>query len=392
MSVYFCNDPAIDLDCVRVLGVSVKTGDNPIGFFGTGLRFAIATLLRTGHKVVLVRDGVEIEFCVKTETIRGEEFERVYMGDEPLGFTAMLGRTWEPWQAYRELYCNCTDENGIISDEIPEGRFGTVFKVTGEAIEKCHRERHTIFLATKPIASNADCEIHRGSGRDAFYRGVRAHRHSEHALYTYNIKEKMDLTEDRTLKYGFYVGYHASRLIPTLTDEDILYEILTAPRGTFERCLDYDVDVKPSPQFMDVVLRSRLNGHLNQSALKLWEKHAEVKFQFEECELDAYEEQVLRQAFVLLKRLNCPIERRDFLVVDGLGESVFGAVRRQQILIAKRAFDMGSTFVASTLFEEWLHRDQKFRDESRDLQNFLFEKLFSLVARLCVIEGKMEAA
>ena len=55
MKIYFCNAEPIDLNAIAIMGVSVKTGDNPIGYFGTGLKFAIATLLRTAHKVTLTR-------------------------------------------------------------------------------------------------------------------------------------------------------------------------------------------------------------------------------------------------------------------------------------------------------------------------------------------------
>ena len=56
MTVYFANAGLIDLDVIRIMGVSVKTKDNPIGYFGTGLKFALSTLLRSGHKVTLLRD------------------------------------------------------------------------------------------------------------------------------------------------------------------------------------------------------------------------------------------------------------------------------------------------------------------------------------------------
>ena len=40
---------------IRTLGVSVKVGDSPIGYFGTGLKFALATILRKGGEIVLKR-------------------------------------------------------------------------------------------------------------------------------------------------------------------------------------------------------------------------------------------------------------------------------------------------------------------------------------------------
>lgn len=388
MSVYFYNSEPIDINSIAIMGVSVKTGDNPIGFFGTGLKFAIATLLRNGCKITLYRKGEEIKFDVATENIRGEEFDRVVMGDERLGFTTKLGRTWEPWQAYRELYCNCIDEGGTIDTTAPVGEWGTVFAIQGEAIENCHRSRHEIFLDTRPIAADGNIEIHNGNRLDTFYRGVRAHRHQSAKLFTYNVIGKLSLTEDRTIKEPFYIGYYAVQLIPTIEDESLIEAVITAPKGTFEHGLNFESCLQiPSKAFMAVCRAHRHNAHANFSAMKLWEKFADNQITFSEASIDKYEELLLEQSMALLRRIGCPIERDDFRVVEGMGEGCYGMVRRGQILIAKRTFDHGHRFLASTLYEEWLHKNEHMEDESRDLQNLLFEKLFSMVERVCVMEA-----
>ena len=81
MTVYFANAGLIDLDVIRVIGVSVKTGDNPIGYFGTGLKFALSTLLRTGHRVELRRGGEVLEFTAREVLVRGKRVQRVFMGE-----------------------------------------------------------------------------------------------------------------------------------------------------------------------------------------------------------------------------------------------------------------------------------------------------------------------
>lgn len=393
MTIYFCNAEAIDLNAIALMGVSVKVGDSPIGFFGTGLKFSIATLLRTGHKVTLIRNGEMIPFAVDCENIRGEAFDRVRMGDERLGFTTKLGRTWEVWQAYRELYCNCLDEQGSINDFPPEVEYGTVFAIDGEGIEQCHRNRRDIFLSTKPIYADDECEIHQGGGAHAFYRGVRAHKHGRHALFTYNVTARLDLTEDRTVKSPYMLEHYAELAVAGSDDEDLIQSILMAPEGTFENGFDYSgVCYKPSPAFMAVAYRLRGNVHCNRGAIKIWEKYADIKMAYDPVELDAFEEEVIDRAIVLVARLGVDIDRRDFLVVDGLGENIFGAVRNQRILIARRALDMGHRFVASTLYEEWLHKTEGLADQSRDLQNLLFEKLFAMVERVSVIERRSATA
>lgn len=392
MTVYFCNAEPIDLSAIALMGVSVKVGSNPIGYFGTGLKFSIATLLRTGHGVELIRSGTSIEFAIHSETIRGEQFDRVKMGDELLGFTTKLGRAWEAWQAYREMYCNCTDEGGVIDTEIPAGQWGTIFAIEGEAIEACHRNRHEVFIATAPLFSTDECEIHRGDGSHAFYRGVRAHKHGRQALFNYNILAQLDLTEDRTIKSAYMLEHYAENSICDCDDEDIIQTALMAPQGTYEHGFDYSGRCfKPSDAFMNVAYRLRGNVHCNNAAIKLWQKYADVRLTYDPVDLDPFEDEVIDCALALVSRLGVDITRRDFIVVDGLGEGIFGVVRNQRILIAKRTLDMGHRFVASTLYEEWLHKTEGLADQSRDLQNLLFEKLFAMVERVAVIERRRAA-
>jgi hypothetical protein len=387
MTIYFCNAEPIDLNAIALMGVSVKVSASPIGFFGTGLKFSIATLLRTGHKVTLIRDGETIPFSVATENIRGESFDRICMGTERLGFTTKLGRNWEVWQAYRELYCNCIDEEGSINDFAPEVEYGTVFAVEGEGIEQCHRNRHDTFLATKPISASPGCEIHAGSGDKAFYRGVRAHKHGNHSLFTYNVTAKMELTEDRTVKYPFVLEHNAEIAVAGCDDESLIQTVLMAPKGTFENGFDFaGVYEKPSEAFMSVAFRLRANIHCNQAAIKLWEKYADIKMAYNEIEPDEFENEMIERAIALIARLGVKLSRHDFTIVDGLGEGIFGTVRDQRILLAHRSLDMGHRFIASTLYEEWLHKNEGLADCCRDMQNLLFEKLFAVVERLHVMD------
>jgi len=53
MTIAFQNDGELDLRLMATFGCSVKETNNPIGFFGTGLKYALAVLLRTGHKVTV---------------------------------------------------------------------------------------------------------------------------------------------------------------------------------------------------------------------------------------------------------------------------------------------------------------------------------------------------
>jgi hypothetical protein len=154
MHVIFENDGEIDAAAIRTFGVSVKQGDNPIGFFGTGLKYALAILLRTGHSVAIQSGLEKHRFALKDVTIRGETFQVVTMNRRELGFTTQVGKTWELWMAYRELYCNCKDEGGsvFIADQPRKPVSGkTRIIVGGDDFLAEHDRRSTFILLGEPM-------------------------------------------------------------------------------------------------------------------------------------------------------------------------------------------------------------------------------------------------
>lgn len=166
-SLVFQNPGLIDLDAVTTLGVSVKDGDTPIGYFGTGLKFAIATVLRNGGTLTLWRGKVAHHFATDAGTVRGEPFEFVTMDGKRLGFTTQLGRNWEPWMAFRELASNCRDEGGRYFDsgegwEVREDH--TTIVVHGQALLNVWPDRSTILIESEPLFANEFVEVHPGGG------------------------------------------------------------------------------------------------------------------------------------------------------------------------------------------------------------------------------------
>ena len=66
-------------------------------------------------------------------------------------------------------------------------------------------------------------------------------------------------------------------------------------------------------------------------------------------------------------------------VVESLGEGVLGLAVNETIYIAERVFHLGGAKqLASTLIEEYLHLRHGWKDLTRELQSFLFEKLVSV--------------
>lgn len=391
--VLFENPGEIDVLSISSFGVSVKEGDTPIGFFGTGLKYAIAVLLRTGHEITIYSGKQVIEFGLSKEIVRGKSFEFVTMdvdmgGHRPLGFTTELGKQWELWMAYREIACNCKDEGGegrripnLRDIEPKEGV--TQIIVRGDEFASVFDSGHIYILHDKPSHVCGSIEIRRRPGASFFYRGVRVHQFQRSGLFTYNDTSLLELTEDRTVKEQYQPAYRVARALLACEDESLLREVLTADDKTLEGCLDFHGwGVAPSDAFLRVVgdcLGDRMTK-VNPTAFRVWSEATSKPFSPREIELTSVQRKSMAKALDFCARIGFQIDGSyPIKVVESLGEGCLGLAQDQTIFIAERVFHLGGTKqLASTLIEEYLHLRHGWKDLTRELQSFLFEKLVSV--------------
>jgi hypothetical protein len=277
--IIFRNQGEMDMRAVTTFGLSAKSGSNPIGRFGTGLKYAIAVVLRNGGSIKVMSGADEYGFETRAETFRDAEKQFVYMSRNgeaaaPLGFTTELGRDWLDWQAFREFYSNCKDEAG----ELTHRESGTVEAsegVTLIAVE--HRPFEAIFYSLEqyfigdgeePLWENDELAVYPGRSKHVFYQGICVHELKEPAAFRYNIKRYLDLTEDRTAKYSWQVVSRIVGNLPLCNSEAVCKEVL-APSSKVEREFDYTDDFHgtPSEAFAGAVVASR--GDCPVSAVQL---------------------------------------------------------------------------------------------------------------------------
>jgi hypothetical protein len=241
--VVFQNPGLINLHGITTFGVCAKPEvENPIGYFGTGLKYALAVLLREGCTVELWRDTKRTKFKAKKVNFRGTVAHQVYMGKKALPYTTELGKNWELWMAYRELAANAYDEGGRVRSEPMRNSNAdmTCFIVEGDAIDKIHTEHKQIFLSTEPTFSLDGVDIHDDldSGSWLFYRGIRVYELPKRAMYNYNITAKSRLTEDRTFAYIPFQTL--AKAISNCNDPVLIRRLLLADQRYFESTIDYN--------------------------------------------------------------------------------------------------------------------------------------------------------
>jgi len=258
------NPGEIELDLIKTMGVNVKESDNSIGFFGTGLKYAIAVFLREGVNVVMHIGENKYEFYTEEKTIRNKTFSICAMRGPydaiQLGFTTDLGKNWEVWQAYREIHSNCLDEGGVIfkGDNLTPKPGYTTISIDIDI------DYSAIFLQPEPeslLFASDHLDIYGSPSEHIYYRGIRAKDLTRKSMFTYNIKKSMSLTEDRLLAYDWAVEEVINDAVASMADKEIIKEIATAGADTYEYSLSmgYNNTIEPGETFMEVVSENKGN-------------------------------------------------------------------------------------------------------------------------------------
>ena len=380
MTTTFKNKGVIDPRSITTFGVSSKEGTNPIGFFGTGLKYAIAILLREGCEITIYSGLKKMDFAIKKSKIRVDTFDIVTMNKKPLGFTTELGKTWDIWQAVRELYCNCTDEQGTIStNEEPEIGHTTII-VKGQKVKQVMDNLGTIILQSTPLYKLENIEIHGGQSKYVFYNGVRIYELPRTSMYTYNIVNKqLDITEDRTLKYYWHAEQTISRAIAKATF--FLKEILTARNNWYENTFVFETCYTFSEEFLDGVtmLRKNFTKDLNQSAIKVLEtKRPQSIIDPEPLELTKLESRRVEKAIEFLCSLDIDVREYPIVVTEFLGEGILGQAKNEKIFISRLPLNQGTKILAGTIMEEYFHLKYGIVDCTYGMQNFLVDKIMTI--------------
>lgn len=407
--LYFVNPGQIDIRAVTTMGVHVKQGASPIGYFGTGLKYAIATLLRHGQGIRIYSGVARYDFASQRELIRGEPFDVVVMAQDgaapiPLGFTTALGRNWTLENAYREIYSNCRDEAGdpevaeqdplritggpMLPAEFREiGREGfTVIELTGREIYATHTARRQIILdpVRKPLWSCSDLEIYLGTSDRVYYRGIAAMR-SGNSLsvgkrwkFTYNITRTCQLTEDRTLTSWDVESILAKRLIEC-PDRDILRTVFE-DKDSYEAgngCLSYYAH--PGPEALEVFeqiirddpedspqyIRTLYKSHSGKSGI---DRPAAV--------LTGEQLDMLCEAQEFVTAIGIPDNGVMPIICKTLGTGVYGLVEDGKIYLSLLTFETFELLVG-TIIEERLHLVRNVPD-GRLMQEAMLREIIRL--------------
>lgn len=296
MTLYFTNPGELDPQVLTLMGFSAKPGPSPIGMFGTGLKYAIAGVLRLGGSIEIWIGTRQFTFRTRNAEIRGQLTERVdlYLNGEPncaLPFTTAYGQAWEPWMLYRELWANAKDEGGQVGEmQIHPAEGLTIVAVSCSEIEEAHSTRASFILESVPLLSLPGLELHENNfSSSVYYQGLKVlslpANHSP--AWTYNITGPLSLSEDRTAS-SYAVHLSIMRALMVWAEEETSPLEACLESHGLEESFDWHwggSGQQPSRTFLQTVARLRNEGRLaRDSGLVKWgSSHEGYEFVYSEC-------------------------------------------------------------------------------------------------------------
>jgi hypothetical protein len=395
--VIFRNNGVIDERAMRTFGVSAKETENPIGFFGTGLKYALAILIRENQHVQLFSGGQHFVFQKKIIEMRGQSFEAITMNGEELPFTTKLGQNWDVWQAFRELWCNCLDEKGEVLLEkeiIPDSFLGqdkTYFIVSGDKFLDAFFARNEIILSMPDSLKigTGRVDVYNHPSKHLYYRGIRVYDFPTPTMFTYNLLASIDLTEDRTLKYPSVALDRLGIAVASLKDKHLIRQALLAPQEYAEKEFSYtDLNWNQemvSEEFFEVLEREYKNNNdrLNKSARSYLIKRINkaASKHYEPDTLTAVEQKQIDRAVTICNKVWPDFSNYKIMVVKSLGQSTMALADANEntMVLSKEVFRFGTKYLTATLIEEYMHLKTTYGDCTRELQTHLFDSICTLI-------------
>lgn len=352
------------------MGISAKECKSPIGLYGTGLKYAIAVLLRTGHSVTIKTETDEYRFGVTDINFRGKDFQLITCNGKELPFTTEYGKLWEVWMAYRELVSNTLDEGGLHFAGEPFDH-GTSIIVEGAELHECLTNHHRYFVGDRePIAECHKMKVYHGDGT-IYYRGVRVSSVKD-AMYSYELLNELTLTEDRTVKDEYRIGSQVGWAFASeIKDKEILRRVITAKKR-WETDLDYDWSWSPEMNEVAQDVWENAPTTLNNSIANLLKKK-QPDAGFTLLEFDDDQSVMLDAAKEFLSKAGYEVTALTRLVSNEDSTNI-AFVHKEEIYLTPKAFAMGLFFLTVVLLEEH-HHTVGWNDESRGYQTHLLEEL-----------------
>lgn len=420
MSQYVCfeNKGEVPINAFKLLGASSKRGDSAkIGYFGTGLKYAIAVMLREGIAFKVFSGDKEVNIGIRNTKFLDETVSVMTVNGEKTSITLDAGIDWKPWYAIREIYSNTIDENGTMKLGLtpePKKGYTRIFVDTeAESLSNIFLEWNSFFSNNRdPIYRNANGtllpKLPTVPEFTVFRKGIRVHESRRHSVFDYDLKD-VNINESRVAVYGFQVHESCSELLAS-ADINCIKQFLSLSRNNrrseFIEWQDEFWDYTSAHCFSEAwllalddkrLVPANFAGHyeITETTLIVPDKLLDkLKKRFGDAVNTAGDN---KDKFIVVAADKEPLQRiLDVFAVAGFewtldkidivqfsDKDLLGMAKDGRVLLSKELFTATQRHqVASTLLEEITHAKTGYEDGTRQLQSYLFDVVTNLSKEL----------
>jgi len=406
----------IDPQAFVLLGASTKRDDeSKIGFFGSGLKYSIAYLLRNNIEFKVFSEYQEIKFTTNTANFRDKSFSVIVIDGKETSMTTEMGIDWEAWYILREIYCNALDEGSanisiVDREECVPVEDKTVFYIAITTELKDVIANWELYFSTNRsdlFAYTDDIHFYTG-GEDLliYRRGVRCHYGKQlKAIFHYDISW-VNINESRVIKDDFDFRWKLALSLKSIEDKKVISKILRSIIGTYEAELFWDSainyfsnewlscvngkilvpydnagfwseEIKLNPSSYMILPNSLVRGLKGrfEDDIKVIGEGDGVKMGNMKMltELSPKQQALLDDSKEFLKNAGYVIEH-DIVVVRFAKADRLGLASENKIMLSDKIFDLGRKEIVATIIEENEHLITGYSDETRAFQNHFIMK------------------
>lgn len=231
----FANPGEVPLNAFKLLGASTKRNvDGKIGYFGTGLKYAVALMLREGIDFKAFIGDKEVKFGVRNSDFGGVKVGVITVNNEKTSMTTDAGINWQPWFAIREIYSNALDEGGSmeITDNIaPEAGKTKIYVEMSDKLGDISRNWQSYFTMKREaleeikVGDNWYRILPKREGETQFTlfrRGIRVAKAGNiDSLFDYDVS-KVSINESRVVEHDWEGRQRAAEALAQATDPTII--------------------------------------------------------------------------------------------------------------------------------------------------------------------------
>jgi hypothetical protein len=239
------NNGEIEEGGLVLMGASTKESDaSKIGFFGSGNKYAIATLLREKVPFFIFSGLTKVTVNTKTVSLSEEKFEQIIINRKRTSLTTRMGPDWKIWYALREFVANAMDEEDYFITTVDhvkpyEGHTSIFIEMTDE-VKAFVRDFSHIFSQMKDpifVTSNNGSDIRvyeaENNGMNIYRKHISVSKQNDvrMALWWYDI-DSLEINESRVYQYEYQVLENIARALSQLPTKEMVIKFLRCLRSS----------------------------------------------------------------------------------------------------------------------------------------------------------------